>query len=219
MMKFPVITSLLMFTLGLSPLAAQVDMDLDPDAAVAPITPVEKGGRTTYAAVAGNWVDNNTDGTLGGALRLGWNFAGVAPYYISTDVEVEASYWQVDSEVSYGGQKGKAKTKNLPAMVNLRVNVPLSDTGLFLYGGGGAGVSYIDISGTGPQGQSVNDTGAVFTYGFSAGIGVHVNDRVSIRAGYRSLWLTDDSFNDGDVEVKLSTERNDIFELAVRLDL
>jgi len=196
--------------------SGQIDTDLSPLQASEP--PPKREGRTTYVGVSGNWVDNNTDGALGGALRVGWNFAGVAPYFLSTDVEVEASFWELDSEVSYGVEKGTAQTKNLPVMVNLRVNAPLSDTGLLLYGGGGAGISYIDIQGSGPQGQSVNDTGAVFTYAFFAGIGVYVTERVTLRAGYRSLWITDDTFNDGGVEVKLSTERNDIFELSARLD-
>lgn len=174
--------------------------------------------RSTYVDLAGMWVDNNADGTLGGGLRLGWNFAGVGPYFISTDIEVEALYWQIDSDVDYGAEEGTAKTKNLPVMVNLRVNIPLDDTGIFLYGGGGGGIAYIDVDGTGPSGQSVDDNGAVFTYSFFAGLGVFISDQTSLRAGYRALWLTDDKFNDGSEEVTLNTERNDIFELAFRLD-
>ena len=206
----------LLAALSLSPLAAQVDMELDPmeDEMMEP----ETIWRNTYVSAVGMWVDNNTDGTLGGGVRVGWKFQGPEPYYISTDVEFEATYWQIDNGVKYGFENGTAKTKNLPMMVNMRVNIPLSNTGLFLYGGGGAGISYIDIKGTSPLGQSVDDSGAVFTYAFFAGIGVDLTERANLRAGYRSLWLSDDTFNDGSVDVKMDTERNDIFELSVRIE-
>lgn len=213
-MKIKLLTSFLAIA-SVAPLMGQVDMELEP------MEPMEPNYmlRGSYVGISGMWVDNNTDGTIGGALRLGWNFEGVAPYFISTDVEVEASYWDVDSQVRYGNENGNAKTKNLPMMVNLRVNIPLSNTGLLIYGGGGAGISYIDIKGTSALGQSVDDSGAVFTYAFFVGIGAEISDRATIRAGYRSLWLEDDSFNDGSVKVSMSTERNDIFELSFRLSL
>ena len=53
--------------------------------------------RETYIAASGYWVDNNTDGAPGGALRVGWHFPSDAKYRISTDVEVEASYWEIDN--------------------------------------------------------------------------------------------------------------------------
>tara|TARA_R100000027_G_scaffold47114_1_gene35907 strand:- start:1476 stop:2120 length:645 start_codon:yes stop_codon:yes gene_type:complete len=214
-MKIKLLTSFLVIA-SVAPVMAQVDMELEP--MEEPMQP-EFTTRGTYVGVTGMWVDNNTDGAVGGGLRLGWNFEGIAPYFISTDVELEATYWDVDSEVKYGNVSGTARTKNLPMMVNLRVNIPLSNTGLLIYGGGGAGISYIDIKGTSALGQSVDDSGAVFTYSFFVGIGAYISERASIRAGYRSLWLGDDSFNDGSIKVSMSTERNDIFELAIRIGL
>ncbi len=212
-MKNKILIHFLIGCLLIGSLSAQVDMELEAGKSFRP----EVAGRDTYVSFVGTWVDNNTDGTLGGGLRLGWNFQGGGPYFISTDVEFEAMYWKVDSEVKYGSVRGTAETENVPMMVNLRVNFPLADTGLFLYGGGGAGVSYLAIKGTGPAGQSVDDSGAIFTYAFFAGLGVDLSERVSLRAGYRALWLTDETFNDGSVKVSLATERNDMFELALRL--
>ena len=205
----------LLSLLSSSPLWSQADMELSP---IDQSPPKEESTRQTYVSFAGLWVDNNTDGAPGGALRLGWHFAGKEPYNISTDVEFEASYWSIDNSVNYGREPGKAETKNLPLMANIRVNVPLSDTGLFLYGGGGIGATVIQIKGTSTLGRSVDDTGTVFTYGFFAGLGANLTDRASLRAGYRALWLGDDTFNDGTVDVKMTTERSDIFELAIRLD-
>lgn len=201
--------------LSVSSLSAQVDMELMPTNEI----PEKKAPRQTYVSFVGMWVDNNTDGAPGGALRLGWHMPGVGPYNISTDVEVEANYWQADSTVFYGPEQGRAETKNLPFMANLRVNVPLADTRLFLYGGGGIGLTFIDINGTSPLGQTVDDTGTVFTYGFFVGFGANLTDRATMRVGYRALWLGDDDFNDGSVEVSMDSERNDIFEIAIRLGL
>ena len=175
--------------------------------------------RETYVGLSGYWVDNNTDSAPGGALRIGWHFPSEAEYRISTDVEIEAAYWDITSEAKYGALKGKADTKYIPVLANLRVNVPLADTGLLLYGGGGLGVSYVDVDGTGPLGGRVNDSGAVFSYGFFVGIGGRVTEQMEVRVGYRSLWISDDTFNDGTVDVKIESERNDIFEVALRVTL
>ena len=175
--------------------------------------------RETYVAASGYWVDNNTDGAPGGALRVGWHFPSDAKYRISTDVEVEASYWEIDNVVDYRVGEGRAETKNLPVLANIRVNVPLADTGLFIYGGGGAGVAYLTVKGNAPGGGRLDDSAAVFTYGFFAGIGGRVTDRVEVRLGYRALWLGDEDFNDVNVDAKMDTERNDLFEVALRVGL
>jgi len=178
--------------------------------------------RETYIGVSGYWVDNNTDSGPGVGLRTGWHFPAPeeAKYRISTDVEVEASYWQIDSTVDYAVGGGKAETKVLPVLANLRVNVPLADTGLLVYGGGGLGGSWIGIDGTGPAGGSLDDTGAVFTYGFFVGLGGGVTERLEVRIGYRAIWLGDEDFNDGSVgRASLDSERNDLFELSLRLGL
>ncbi len=178
--------------------------------------------RETYAGLSGYWVDNNTDSGPGIGIRTGWHFPAPeeAKYRISTDVEVEGSYWQIDSAVDYAAGKGKAQTKVLPVLANLRVNVPLADTGLFVYGGGGLGVSWIGIDGSGPLGGNLDDTGAVFTYGFFAGLGGRVTERMEVRVGYRAIWLGDEDFNDGTAaKATLDSERNDMFELALRLSL
>lgn len=178
--------------------------------------------RETYVGFSGYWVDNNTDSGPGGALRTGWHFPAPeeAKYQISTDVEVEASYWDLESAVDYAAGPGKADAKVLPVLANLRVNIPLADTGLLVYGGGGLGFSWLGVDGTGPAGGKVDDTGAVFTYGFFAGVGGRVTDRAEVRVGYRALWLESDEFNDGaGAPARLDSEQNDLFEVSVRIGL
>lgn len=180
------------------------------------------GARETYLGGSGYWVDNNTDGAVGAAARVGWHFPPPeeAKYRISTDVEAEVSYWAIENAIDYRAGPGKADTRTLPVLANLRVNVPLADTGLFLYGGGGAGMAFLDVDGTGPLGGNVDDTGTVFAYGFFAGLGGRVTARVEVRLGYRALWITEDDFNDGSgAEASLETERNDLFEIALRYSL
>jgi len=175
--------------------------------------------RETYFGVSGYWADNDTDSGPGGGLRIGWHFPAPeeAKYQISTDVEVEGSYWEADSTVDYAVGRGKAETKVAPFLANIRVNVPLADTPLFLYGGGGLGVSWLDFSGTAPGGGSIDDTEAVFTYAFFAGLGGSLSERLELRAGYRSLWLESDSFGSGPNRGDLESDRYDMLELSLRI--
>lgn len=176
--------------------------------------------RETYVGVSGFWADNNTDSGPGAGLRVGWHLPAPeeAKYQISTDVEVEASYWQMDNEVDYTVGKGKADTKSLPVLANLRVNVPLADTGLFIYGGGGLGISWIGVKGTSPTGGRLDDSAGVFTYAFFVGLGGQVSERVAVRAGYRAVWMDSETFNDSSIgRAAMDSEQTDLFELSLRV--
>lgn len=169
----------------------------------------------TYLGVSGGWVDNNTDGTLGGFAQLGWHFPYDEGYRISTDVEVEVGYWDSDNTFSFDNGDSDIGVKNFPFLANMRLTIPLSDSGINLYGGGGLGLVHMQVKGDGPTGQRLDDSSTVFAYNFFAGVSTSIGEKLLLHAGYRALWQDGKSFTRDGVSASVSTTRNDIFEAGL----
>jgi opacity protein-like surface antigen len=186
------------------------------------------GLRGSYA-----WTDDTEAETPGfiGDITFDNSFAGsvLLGKFLGPDVRIEAELMFAHSEaedfnvttdtvnlISLAGQtfplSGDADV--IAPMFNVVLELPIDDTSIDLYYGGGVGGAHIDVnaSSTG-AGIAIDDDAWAFAYQFLAGATAPITDGVEGQIGYRYFGTTDFTVDDpvlGDFDMNLSSHHVEV---------
>ncbi len=78
-----------------------------------------------------------------------------------------------------------SKIEYIPVTGTLRVGVPIEEVA-FIYGGGGAGYTFINVDEPGTPDDLIDDS---MTYHACGGAEILFNENIGVRAEYRYIWL------------------------------
>ncbi len=168
-----------------------------------PILPpvAEAGG--WYWGLSGGYLWLN-DGRSCGCTDLqydsGWGANGVVGYRFGNGISLgvtagylSAKYELIDNDAHYNS--GSADLNMIPVMANAAYNLDITDT-LLLYVGGGVGTAWSELEGAGSDAKGDWH----FAWQGRAGVGVKLNDGVTVNLGYRYVSVADGLSEFGDAK-------------------
>ncbi len=114
------------------------------------------------------------DGTFGGGGSLVLCFGDFVK------LDLGADYYKPELK-----NFSSSKIEFIPVTGTLRIGIPVDDVA-FIYGGGGAGYTFIDVDEPGTPHDLFDDS---MTYHVCGGAELLFNENIGIRAEYRYIWL------------------------------
>jgi opacity protein-like surface antigen len=156
-----------------------------------------------YGGVSAIYLNSSDwDDSYGAGLEVGYRFAHEKAAALRHGPNLETGYYWIKAGRS--GQRGDIEM--VPLTANYRLAAEVVDN-IWLYGGGGAGVAFVDIDPDGMSGGSDQpDVWQLFL-----GMEGSINEWASLRGGYRHLWV--DDMKDGDARIR--GDDASIFEVGV----
>ena len=155
------------------------------------------GGISALYLTSSDWDDG-----YGVGVEAGYRFAHEQAAALRHGPNLESGYYRIKTRRA--GQR--ADFEIIPLMANYRVGAEVVD-GIWLFGGGGVGIGFVDIDPSGMSGGSDQTS----MWQLFLGMEGPINDWASLRGGYRHLWV--DEMRSGDARIR--SDDASIFEVGV----
>ncbi len=153
-----------------------------------------------YGGISAVYLNSSDwDDSFGAGLELGYRFSDERAAAIRHGPNLETGYYWIDA-----GRAGDVDM--IPLTLNYRVAAEVVDF-IWLYGGGGAGVAFVDIDPKGMPGGS--DQPAVWQ--LFLGMEGPINEWASVRGGYRHLWVEEMKHG----EARIRGDDASMFEIGI----
>lgn len=163
-----------------------------------------------YVSGLFQWVETDFDDSNSVGARIGWHFGLV------NSLELEYSNTELNQKrtvlVNGTDVDGEAEAKVHTFLANYRLSYPVTER-LKIFGGGGAGVTYLDVDVFTPFGDGSAQDG-VFTYALFAGVEFYILPRFSVSGAYRRLEFGDVEVEEQGFDITVETGGANVFELA-----
>ncbi|MGF1530967.1 MAG: outer membrane protein [Puniceicoccaceae bacterium] len=162
------------------------------------------------------WIENDIDDTVGGLVRVGYNFQSDNQYGFNTDLELEIGYFELPDVFTSGDLVFGGDQEIVPILGNVRVHIPLAGA-VGAYVGGGIGYAVVTTDFENAAFGRVKDTNIQYTYTFFAGVSITLSDNAKLIGGYRYQSIDGDDLKKGDRPVFTSNQDYNIFEVGANI--